>query len=136
MPRSWLGTAQIVQRPGAGGTNPVRERNPAMSSPTIIEIPHQLGRVEVRRRMATRIGDLHRHIPGGMATVESAWPSEDRMVVDVAAMGQKVTATLDVEDALVRISLLLPPSLSFMSGMISGIVRERAQDLLLEDKSR
>jgi len=107
-----------------------------MSNPVVIEIPHSLGRAEVRRRMAARIGELPAHLPGGVATVDSSWPAEDHMVVDVVALGQKVVADLDVEDDKVRVSLTLPPSLSFMGGMIAGIVRDRGKDLLLEDRSR
>ena len=105
-------------------------------SPTVIDIHHELGRAEAKRRMAARVGDLSKHIPGGMAHVTSSWPLEDRMAVEVSAMGQTVPAILDVEDHVVRVSLMLPPMLSFMSGMISSIVRQRGEDLLLEDRSK
>lgn len=107
-----------------------------MAAPTIVEIPHQLGREEVRRRMSSRIGDLAKRIPGGMAEVSSSWASEDRMLLDVVAMGQKVAATVDVEDKLVRVSVVLPLMLSFMAGPISAIVRKSGEDMLLDDHSR
>ena len=102
-----------------------------MAAPTIIEVPHNLSRLEVKHRMESRLGDLPSHIPGGVAQVTSRWPSEDRMAIDVLAMGQTIAATLDIEDQLVRISLVLPPMLSFMSGPISAIVRRNGEDLLL-----
>ena len=43
-----------------------------------------------------RIGDF---IPGGMAQVETAWPSEDRMAMTIVAMGQTLRAHVDIEDA-------------------------------------
>lgn len=107
-----------------------------MAAPTVVEIQHQLGREEVRRRMSARVGDLAKRIPGGMAEVSSSWASEDRMLLDVVAMGQKVAATVDIEDRLVRVSVALPLLLSFMAGPITAMVRKSGEDLLLDDKSR
>jgi hypothetical protein len=100
-----------------------------------IEIGHHLGRAEAKRRIASRIGDLPKHIPGGMAQVESSWPTEDRMALKVAAMGQTVDALLDIEDSLVRVHLVLPPLLSFMAGPIAAAIRNRGSDLLLPEPS-
>ena len=102
-----------------------------MANPTIIDLPHSLGREEARRRIRSRIGELPKHIPGGMATVRSDWEGEDRMTMQVAAMGLEVTATLDVQDNLVRVSLILPGMLSFMAGAISAGVQAKGADLLL-----
>lgn len=86
--------------------------------------------------MSSRVGDLAKRIPGGMAEVNSSWASEDRMLLDIVAMGQKVRATVDIEDRLVRVSLVLPLMLSFMAGPITAIVRKSGEDLLLEDGKR
>ncbi len=107
-----------------------------MAAPTVVEIAHQLGREEVRRRMSSRVGDLAKRIPGGMAEVSSSWASEDRMLLDVVAMGQKIAATVDVEDRLVRVSVALPLMLSFMAGPITAMVKKSGEDMLLDDKSR
>jgi len=107
-----------------------------MAAPTIVEIPHKLGREEVRRRMSSRVGDLAKRIPGGMADVSSSWASEDRMLLDVVAMGQKVAATVDVEERLVRVTLALPMMLAFMAGPITAMVRKSGEDMLLDDHSR
>ena len=56
------------------------------------------------------------------------------MALDVAAMGQHVSARLEVMDRIVRVHLLLPPMLGFFSGMIGNAVRDRGA-VLLEDKS-
>jgi hypothetical protein len=40
-----------------------------MAAPTIIDIPHNLGRDEARRHMAAGIGKLASHIPGGAVAV-------------------------------------------------------------------
>lgn len=106
-----------------------------MTAPTVIDIPHTLGRAEVKRRMDARIGELPGHLPGGIATVETAWSGEDRMAVDATAIGQRVAATIDVEETRVRISLLLPPALSFMAGTIAAAVRAGGEKLLLPGSS-
>ena len=105
-----------------------------MASPIIIDIPHDLGREEARRRMATGVDKIARHIPGG-GEVTANWPSEDRMTLNIAAMGQKVSADLDVEDKLVKVQLAVPLMLSFMSGPITALVQKSAEELLLTDKS-
>lgn len=86
--------------------------------------------------MSLRVGDLAKRIPGGMADVSSSWASEDRMLLDVVAMGQKVAATVDVEERLVRVTLALPMMLAFMAGPITAMVRKSGEDMLLDDHSR
>lgn len=102
-----------------------------MSTPIVVDVPHRLTRDEVRRRLGGRVGELPAHIPGGIATVRSEWPGEDRMAIDVTAMGQTIAATLDIQDTAVRVSFTLPPLLSFMSGPISAAIKSRGAQLLL-----
>lgn len=107
-----------------------------MAHPTIIDLPHSLGRDEARRRIRARIGELPGHMPGGVAAVTSTWEGEDRLTLQVAAMGQEVTAILDIQDRLVRVSLVLPAMLSFFTGAIAAGVKAKGGDLLLGDDSR
>jgi hypothetical protein len=106
-----------------------------MAGPIIIDIPHDLGRTEAKRRMMAGVDKVARHIPGG-GEVSSSWPSEDRMTLTIAAMGQKISADLDVEDRLVKVRLAVPLMLSFMSGPITAIVQKSAEELLLNDAAR
>ena len=98
-----------------------------------IDVPHKLGKAEAKRRMQARIGELASHIPGGAAQVHSAWTGEDRMELKVEALGQKLSATLDVEDKVIRVALNLPLMLSFASGAIEAAVRSKGKELLLGD---
>ena len=102
---------------------------------TQIDLPHELGRDEARRRMQARIGDLPDHIPGGIAEVRASWPGDYRMALEVAALGQQVSAMLDVEDRRIRISLELPLMLRFASGAIEAAVQRKGRELLLGDGS-
>ena len=105
-----------------------------MSNPIVVDLPHNLGVEEAKRRLAGGIGRLKDHIPGGAAEVRSGW-SGDRMTLLVRAMGQEVDATLDVRADVVRVEVRLPPMLGFFAGKIEALLRSRGGQLL-EDKSR
>ncbi len=86
--------------------------------------------------MMAGVGKIARHIPGGAAEVTATWPSENRMTLNIAAMGQKVAADLDIEDRSVKVTLAVPVMLSFMSGPITAIIQRSAEELLLGDPSK
>ena len=95
-----------------------------------VAIPHNLGREEVRTRLRTRSHTLADGIPGGMAQVDTAWPSEDRMTLNVAAMGQTLTGYIDVQDSQVVLHMILPPALGFLEPIVAGAIRQQGQKLL------
>jgi hypothetical protein len=101
-----------------------------------IDLPHQLGRVEAKRRIQSRIGELAGHMPGGVAEVSSAWPEEYRMALDVAAMGQQVAATIEVEERIVRLNLQLPMMLRFASGALEAVIQRKGSELLLGEPTK
>jgi putative polyhydroxyalkanoate system protein len=105
----------------------------AMTQPIEVDLPHSLGKDEARRRIANNVHKLQEHIPGG-AQVQSGW-SGDQLNLDVAAMGQAVTATIDVEERKVRLKVLLPPMLGMFSGMIQAALQKKGS-VLLEDHSK
>lgn len=105
----------------------------SMSQPIEVDLPHKLGREEAHRRIAGNVHKLQEHIPGG-AQVQSRWTG-DRLDLDVAAMGQQVSATIDVEDSRVKLRVLLPPMLGMFSGMIQAALQRKA-GVLLEDHSK
>lgn len=95
-----------------------------------VAIPHSLGKEEVRRRLQAnshRIGDS---IPGGMADVVTQWPSEDRMTMAIAAMGQELRAHVDIEDQQVMFYVDLPPALGFIQPIVEGAIRQQSHKLL------
>lgn len=104
-----------------------------MTQPVEVDLPHKLGKEEARRRIASNVHKLEGHIPGG-AQVQSGWAG-DQLNLDVAAMGQAVTATIDVEESKVHLKVLLPPVLGMFGGLIQAALRKKG-DLLLEDHSK
>ena len=104
-----------------------------MTQPIDVDLPHNLGKDEARRRIANNIHKLQEHIPGG-AQVQSGWTG-DQLNLDVAALGQSVAATIDVMDDKVRLKVLLPPMLGMFAGMIQAGLQKKGS-VLLEDHSR
>ena len=103
-----------------------------MGSPISVDLPHKLGAAEARRRIENGIGGLAGHLPGA-AAVEHHWAGE-RMNLKVTAMGQEVSAVIDVEERIVRVQVVLPPFLSFFGNKVEGLLRRHGTELL-EDRS-
>lgn len=95
-----------------------------------VAIPHNLGREEVRNRLRSRSHTIADGIPGGMAQVSTAWASEDRMTLDIAAMGQVLAGHIDIEDSQVVLHMELPPALGFLKPIVEGAIRQQGQKLL------
>ena len=95
-----------------------------------VPIPHNLGREEVRNRLRTRSHMIADGIPGGMAQVTTGWPSEDRMTLDIAAMGQALTGHIDIHDSQVVLHMDLPPALGFLTPIVEGAIRQQGHKML------
>lgn len=104
-----------------------------MAQPVVVNLPHQLGAEEARRRIAGGIGKLKDHIPGG-AAVESAWVC-DRLNLLIKAMGQEVASHIDIEERNVRVEVRLPAFLAIFASKIAGYLGNKGSELL-EDKSK
>ncbi len=96
-----------------------------------IDVPHGLGAAEAKRRIEAGTGQLIGALPAG-ATVTPGWTG-DRLDLAVAAMGQDVSASLDVQERIVRVTVTLPPMLEFLRPLIEQGIR-RSGTALLEDK--
>jgi hypothetical protein len=103
-----------------------------MSQPVIVDLPHTLGRAEARRRIAGGIGRVTDHLPPG-SKVNHGW-TEDRMDLGIQALGQEVSARIDVQEKIVRLEVQLPAFLSFFGGKIEKLIRSKGGELL-EDRS-
>lgn len=104
-----------------------------MTQPIEVDLPHSLGKDEARRRIANNIHKLQEHIPGG-AQVQSGWVG-DQLNLDVAAMGQAVTATIDVQETKVHLKVMLPPMLGMFAGIIQGALQKGGGALLEDHRS-
>ncbi len=103
------------------------------NTPISVDLPHRLGAEEAKRRIAGNMGSLTGHLPAG-ANVTSAWEG-DRLNLGVGLLGQEVSAAIDVQESLVRVTVLLPPALAFFGKAIEAGLR-RSGPGLLEDKTK
>ncbi|HEX6783960.1 MAG TPA: polyhydroxyalkanoic acid system family protein [Sphingomicrobium sp.] len=101
-----------------------------MTQPIDIDLPHNLGKEEARRRIANNIHKLQEHIPGG-ASVQSGW-SGDQLNLQVSAMGEAVNAAIDVQETKVHLKVLLPGMLGMFSGIVQAALQKKGS-VLLED---
>jgi putative polyhydroxyalkanoate system protein len=104
-----------------------------MTQPIDIDLPHNLGKDEARRRIANNIHKLQEHIPGG-ASVQSAWTG-DQLNLQVAAMGEAVNATIDVQETKVHLKVLLPGMLGMFSGIVQAALQKKGSVLLEDHRS-
>jgi len=102
-----------------------------MSKAVTVDIPHELGRAEARRRVEAGFADLSRHL-GGLGEVSKSWEG-DRLSFDFATMGQTISGAIDVADRTVRLEVILPNLLALMAGKVQGRLKKEGQ-LLLEKK--
>jgi hypothetical protein len=100
-----------------------------------VAIPHQLGREEARRRLRNNSHKMGDAIPGGMGQISTAWPTEDRMTLDIAAMGQAMNGHIDIQDSQVVLHMELPPALGFLKPIVEGAIRQPGQKLLEAPKA-
>jgi hypothetical protein len=66
--------------------------------------------------------------------VQSGW-SGDQLNLEVAAMGEKVNATIDVMETKVHLKVLLPGMLGMFSGLIQAALQKKG-GALLEDHTK
>lgn len=97
-----------------------------------IDVPHSLGAAEAKRRIEAGTGQLVSALPAG-ATATPSWTG-DRLDLAIAAMGQDMSASLDVQEKIVRVTVTLPPMLEFLRPLIEQGIR-RSGTQLLEHKS-
>jgi Putative polyhydroxyalkanoic acid system protein (PHA_gran_rgn) len=101
-------------------------------APLTVDIPHSLGKAAAKARIAGRIGELDRHLPG-KASVRAHWAGEYRLEIHVGAMGQEASVGVEIEEARVRVTMLLPPLLAMFGRAIEAAVRAKGGKLLLGD---
>jgi hypothetical protein len=106
-----------------------------MSTPITVDIPHQLGVAEARRRIDQGFARLAEQMSGlAVAQVDRAWDG-DRMTFSFGALGQLITGQLLVMGDLVRIEVHLPGVLGALAQAIRGRVEKQGR-LLLERRER
>jgi hypothetical protein len=103
-----------------------------MPTPLTINIPHNLGEDEARRRIAQGFANIEQQMTGGMlgmVSFQNRWEG-NVLHLEGGALGQKITGRIHVLADSVQIQLDLPPLLTSIADKILGRVRQEAQRLL------
>jgi hypothetical protein len=98
-----------------------------------LEIPHTLGRDEVRRRIAARMDtaeDKASALAGGAVDLSLDWTGDYTLAVEASAMGFTVPSTLDITDTALMFDVTIPPGMGFARGMIERTIHEKGEKLL------
>ena len=94
-----------------------------------VAIPHALDDDTVRERLRSRSHEIADRIPGA-ASVRTMWPTENRMTMDISAMGQTIHAHVDLEPGQLVFEVPLPAALSFIEPMVAGAIQAQGKKLL------
>ena len=100
-----------------------------MQAPLSINIPHQLGRAEARRRIEAGFAKVVRQLPGGGSGYVERWEG-DRLTFGVSALGQSVSGTVDVLDDAVAMKIELPAVLGMIAASLRGKIQEAGRLML------
>jgi hypothetical protein len=103
-----------------------------MPKPVVIDIAHELGEDEARKRLQNGFSRIRDQFGFGPSTFEERWEA-NRLHFSVGALGQKVAGRVDVMDKSVRIELDLPWGFSILAEKLQGRIKGAGR-LLLEKK--
>jgi putative polyhydroxyalkanoate system protein len=102
-----------------------------MAKPVTITISHELGKNAAKSRIDNGFQEVGDRLGFGL-TINQRWQS-DTMHFDARAMGQTIEGTLEVHEANVVITIVLPMLLAGMAETIKAKLQKEST-LLLEKK--
>jgi putative polyhydroxyalkanoate system protein len=105
-----------------------------MSKPIVVNIPHELGRAEARRRIDEGVSRLTSQM-GAVGEVRRTWQG-DTLAFSMQAIGQTVSGTIAVQDQDVRLEVELPGIFAMVANQLKGRLRNEGQVLLTGPKRR
>jgi hypothetical protein len=105
-----------------------------MAKPLIINLPHALGAVEAKRRIAEGIEHLKQQYAAQLSRADVAWDG-DRAELQVGALGQTVHARVEVTDDHVLIEIDLPWLLRQLAQPLEGFFTRSGAETLRITKS-
>ncbi len=103
-----------------------------MSDPLVVSIPHRLGREEATRRIKSGFAAAHGQF-GHLVTISDERWEDNRFTFRAAALGQWATATIDVNEQNVVLSVVLPWLLARFAQLATKAI-QREGTLMLEKK--
>ncbi|MBL9092170.1 MAG: polyhydroxyalkanoic acid system family protein [Planctomycetaceae bacterium] len=103
-----------------------------MARPVSINIPHQLGQAEARRRIEQGFAQIQSGMTGGMfglVSFKQSWQG-DRLQFEGGGLGQCISGRLEILPDSVQLQIDLPALLAAIADRIAGSVKKETQKLL------
>ena len=100
-----------------------------MPSPLVIIVEHGTTKAEAKARLERSLGRIRAEIAPYVGSIEQEW-RDDAVLFEVAALGQRIKGTIEVEAQLFRLTVQLPPMLGFLGRVLAPRIRERGLKLL------
>ncbi len=103
-----------------------------MSRPLTVTIPHNLGREVALRRIQDGIAQIRDKYAGQFTVQNETW-NGDKLDFSIMALRQTVSGSIEVAEASVTVSVILPLFLSMLAEKARTLIQQRGQ-LMLENK--
>jgi len=103
-----------------------------MSKAITVNIPHELGRAEARRRIEEGFSRFSSQMGAAAGAFTKSWDG-DTLRFSLQAMGQAISGTIEVAETAVKLEVLLPNLLAMIAGKLKGRLQKEGQ-ILLEKK--
>ena len=101
-----------------------------MPKPLIVDIPHDLGQAEAKRRLEEGSAQMQAMLSkSGIAVDKMAWAG-DRLDFGVSALAQKIAGTIDVGAESVRLEVQLPFLLALFAEKIQKMAAKEGNLML------
>ena len=100
-----------------------------MAKPVVVNIPHDLGRNEARRRLENGFGRIRGQIGAFGLSFQERWEG-DRLHFEGGRFGQKIAGRIDVLESSVRVEVDLPWILAGIAEKLQGRVQNEGRLLL------
>ena len=102
-----------------------------MAKPVTVSIPHELGKVEARKRIEDGLTRMIDQFGQGVK-LNKTWDG-DRLNFSAKVVGQAVAGRLDILEKAVNMEVDLPPFFAMIADKVKGRLKQEGQ-LMLEKK--
>ena len=105
-----------------------------MGKPLTVTIPHSLGAAQAKRRIADGVESLRLQHASQITRADIAWQG-DRAELQVGALGQVITARIDVQEDHLNIEVDLPWLLQKLARPLEAFLARTGAETLRLGKS-
>jgi hypothetical protein len=103
-----------------------------MGKPITVSIPHALGMIEARRRIAQGFSGIQTNsslVLGSFLSMEQRWEG-DSLHFDAVGLGQKLSGRLDIRPNSVELLIDLPEIIALLADRFVAALKTGTQKLL------